>query len=233
MLESLHSMESDPSPSCQQMPSGVSIVRLPESDWNVAASIYSIAFLDDPFTTECLRLDERRMPGFFEPLMTMAKGSPGADCFAVYWDGIPVSAATLLPYGWKADPRIATPALAELRKRVGFTASWRVARMLQSSSHLPKPPGCPAHLLFMGTLPEYRGRGCASLLLTRLDERSREIGADSIYLEVVARSPAMRLYQKHGYCEIGRARVISEEIAVLVHSFEESNLSHNNNEETF
>lgn len=105
--------------------------------------------------------------------------------------------------------------------------------MLQSSSHLPRPPGCPAHLLFMGTLPDYRGRGCASQLLTRLDEHSREIGADGIYLEVVTRSPAMRLYLKHGYREIGRAKVLSEEIAVLVHSFKDNEALHNNNEETF
>lgn len=196
--------------------SEVRIVRLADHEWKTVTGIYSVAFLDDAFTTGCLLLDERRMPGFFEPLIRMGLSAEGSENYAIYCDGQPVSAVTLLPPGWQADARVAAASLAEMRRRVGFRTSWRVTRMLQASSLLPKPEGHVSHLLFMATLPEYRRRGFARRLLSFLDQRSLEIGAEGIYLEVVTGSPAMPVYLDHGYHEIGRARVINAEIAVLL-----------------
>lgn len=52
----------------------------------------------------------------------------------------------------------------------------------------------------MYTLPEYRGKGIAMLVLRELENMARELGYESCILETGLRQPeAIRLYEKCGY----------------------------------
>lgn len=52
----------------------------------------------------------------------------------------------------------------------------------------------------LSVLPEHRGRGLGSRLLTELHQRLSELGADDLILGAVAgNADAIRLYERHGY----------------------------------
>jgi len=60
-----------------------------------------------------------------------------------------------------------------------------------------------AELKRMYTLPEYRGRGVASALLTAVEESARAAGCTRVWLETGLRQPeAIALYEKLGYVPI-------------------------------
>ena len=64
-----------------------------------------------------------------------------------------------------------------------------------------------AELFQIGTLPGYRGRGLAKLLLERLHGEMRERGAAVCFLEVRSRnSAAISLYENSGYERISVRR---------------------------
>lgn len=59
----------------------------------------------------------------------------------------------------------------------------------------------------IAVLPEYRRRGVADLLLLNAVARSRRMGLVTLTLEVrAANTPAIRLYEKHGFVKVGRRR---------------------------
>lgn len=67
--------------------------------------------------------------------------------------------------------------------------------------------GEEAELLLIAAAKECRSRGIGTALLTRLIELSRVRGAKQIFLEVRAgNTPAIRLYHKLGFREIGLRR---------------------------
>lgn len=60
--------------------------------------------------------------------------------------------------------------------------------------------GKVVHLLSIAVLKDYQGRGIGSLLLQRIIESARKLGARRIYLEVrVSNERAQRLYKKFGF----------------------------------
>jgi [ribosomal protein S18]-alanine N-acetyltransferase len=64
-----------------------------------------------------------------------------------------------------------------------------------------------AELLTIALDEEVRGRGLSTGLLTRHAERLRRAGAARIFLEVAAgNDPALALYRKAGFIEIGRRK---------------------------
>ncbi len=66
-------------------------------------------------------------------------------------------------------------------------------------------PGEPADIHTLAVTKEYQGRGLGQQLLNHLMEKSRDIGASSILLEVRdGNEPARALYAKNGFAEISR-----------------------------
>ena len=75
-----------------------------------------------------------------------------------------------------------------------------------------KPVSCGAFKAFEGnsveikrmyTFPEYRGKGCASIVLKALEDWAKELGYQSCMLETGKKQPeAIGLYQKNGYVSI-------------------------------
>lgn len=191
--------------------------RIDRDDFgDVAAEIFACAFVDDPFVKECLKLEDDQLAGFFDPLVSLAHlSAPSADSYVLYDGDAPAAAATLLPPDWKPEEYVIEHALLELRQKLGFLAMTRVYRMLKGTNRLPVPEERSTHLLFLGTHPEHRRRGHGLTMLRFLDERSCDLGARSIYLEVEGTSPARCLYEAHGYAEIGRAKILGHDIAVL------------------
>lgn len=64
-----------------------------------------------------------------------------------------------------------------------------------------------AHLLNISVLPEFQRGGRGSALLGHLLDQARKDGATRMLLEVRAgNAPALGLYQRHGFAEIGRRR---------------------------
>lgn len=55
--------------------------------------------------------------------------------------------------------------------------------------------------------PEFRRRGIAEALLSDAEKRARAMGLATLTLEVRAgNEPAIRLYEKHGFAEVGRRK---------------------------
>ena len=64
-----------------------------------------------------------------------------------------------------------------------------------------------ADLLTIATVPDARGRGIASFMLTELVSTAREVGCPDVLLEVrQSNEAAQRLYTRHGFVPIGRRR---------------------------
>ena len=53
--------------------------------------------------------------------------------------------------------------------------------------------------LSIAVLPEYRGRGVGTRLLSRLLQELRDLGTASVSLSVDLRNPAVRLYERFGF----------------------------------
>ncbi len=67
--------------------------------------------------------------------------------------------------------------------------------------------GDVAQVMTIGVVPAVRRRGLGSMLVTALVERSRQVGADAVLLEVrVDNDAAIGLYQRLGFVLLGRRR---------------------------
>jgi ribosomal-protein-alanine N-acetyltransferase len=61
-----------------------------------------------------------------------------------------------------------------------------------------------AHIFNVCVRPELQGRGLARRMLDHLLERAHRVQTQTVFLEVRAsNTPALRLYQAAGFCEIG------------------------------
>lgn len=59
----------------------------------------------------------------------------------------------------------------------------------------------------IAVLPEYRKQGIADRLMSYFLVKCRENGIKNVFLEVRCdNEPAKHLYEKHGFCEVGRRR---------------------------
>lgn len=59
--------------------------------------------------------------------------------------------------------------------------------------------------------PEYRKKGCAKLLVAELKRSAKEVNIENIFLEVrVSNEPAISLYKKMGFEELGVRRKFYE-----------------------
>jgi len=62
-----------------------------------------------------------------------------------------------------------------------------------------------AEIKRMRVHPDYQGRGFGQLILTELEARAGAIGYKTLHLDTsVLQLPAQRLYEKNGFCEVGR-----------------------------
>lgn len=61
-----------------------------------------------------------------------------------------------------------------------------------------------SELLLIAILPEYRSRGLGIRLIELLYNQVRDLGGDRIFLEMRENNPAIRLYKKVGFEQIGR-----------------------------
>ncbi len=75
-----------------------------------------------------------------------------------------------------------------------------------------------AHLINIAVDREYRGRGLGEALLVHALEQARSMGGERIHLEVrESNAPAIALYGKHGFRQLGRIeRYYSDGAAALV-----------------
>lgn len=59
----------------------------------------------------------------------------------------------------------------------------------------------------IAVLPAYRKQGVADRLMSYFLDKCRENGIKNVFLEVRCdNEPAKHLYEKHGFCEVGRRR---------------------------
>ncbi len=121
----------------------------------------------------------------------------------------------------KARPE-QVPAIAAM-ERICFPAdAWPeelIARLLPRFTAAAEADGTLLGYLVLSTVldegnvdnvavaPEHRRRGIADALLDDAEARGRAMGLSSVTLEVRAGNlPAIRLYEKHGFREVGRRR---------------------------
>jgi ribosomal protein S18 acetylase RimI-like enzyme len=64
--------------------------------------------------------------------------------------------------------------------------------------------------------PEYQRRGFGETIVVRLEERARELGASGVHLDTTTgQEPAIAMYEKLGYEEIGRASLRRFDIVLM------------------
>ncbi len=64
-----------------------------------------------------------------------------------------------------------------------------------------------AEIKRMRVHPDYQGRGYGQLILDELEARARALGYQILHLDTsILQIPAQRLYEKNGFCEVGRDR---------------------------
>jgi ribosomal protein S18 acetylase RimI-like enzyme len=62
-----------------------------------------------------------------------------------------------------------------------------------------------AEIKRMRVYPDYQGRGFGQLILDELESRARAMGYRTLHLDTsVVQVPAQKLYEKNGFCEVGR-----------------------------
>ena len=61
-------------------------------------------------------------------------------------------------------------------------------------------------LLLIAVRPEHRGRGIGAALLQRFIDAARSRGASRLFLEMREGNPAMHLYRRYGFEQVGRRR---------------------------
>jgi len=61
-------------------------------------------------------------------------------------------------------------------------------------------------LLLIAVHPEHRGNGLAQILLSRLFSRSKSRGCKNMFLEVRSNNPALHLYKKMQFTQIGERK---------------------------
>lgn len=61
-------------------------------------------------------------------------------------------------------------------------------------------------LLLLAVEPAWRGRGIGGALLNRLKQTAQSIGVDKVFLEMRDGNPAVSLYRRAGFREVGRRR---------------------------
>ena len=60
-----------------------------------------------------------------------------------------------------------------------------------------------SELLLIAVMPEFRGRGLAARLIHLLQQQVREMGSERIFLEMRRNNPAVHVYSKAGFEQIG------------------------------
>ena len=79
----------------------------------------------------------------------------------------------------------------------------------------PHPSG-RAEIKRMRVDPAYQRRGLGQAMLERLESSARELDYSGIYLDTTTRqAPAIALYEKNGYQEVGRGRRGSFEVVMF------------------
>lgn len=63
-----------------------------------------------------------------------------------------------------------------------------------------------AELLLLAVRRAAQGRGVGKLLLERFTSDAKKLGADRLHLEVREGNHAVKLYEDHGFCLVGRRR---------------------------
>jgi ribosomal-protein-alanine N-acetyltransferase len=111
-----------------------------------------------------------------------------------------VHAACFEP-GWSAET------FAELLAHAGSIAWLALVDDVPVGMVLARVTEGEGEILTLGLVPKARGRGIASLLLDRVLNATKSASGTLIFLEVAAiNGPALRLYRRAGFCEIGRRR---------------------------
>lgn len=78
--------------------------------------------------------------------------------------------------------------------------------IIGTAALLPKAPGL-IELAKMTVATSHRGRGVGKLLMARIDEEARSMGAKNIWLESNTKlGPAIALYRAHGYRELSMGK---------------------------
>jgi ribosomal protein S18 acetylase RimI-like enzyme len=78
-----------------------------------------------------------------------------------------------------------------------------------------------AEIKRMRVHPDYQGRGLGQIILSELEARARVMGYKTLHLNTsVVQAPARKLYEKNGYCEVGRDKYRDLEVILYEKNLE-------------
>ena len=79
-----------------------------------------------------------------------------------------------------------------------------------------------AEIKRMRVHPDYQGRGLGQIILSELEARARALSYTTLHLDTsVLQVPAQKLYEKNGFCEVGRDNYNGLEVILYEKQLEE------------
>ncbi len=160
----------------------------------LAARILGAAFSEDEPLLRALRLRPQELSELlFKPFLRMILA--GEPSFLLLEDE--VGALVAMRSDWHpSSPKPSYQFLWNILKRGRLLTLLGMLRFSAAVNKHTAPPELRWRLLYVGVVPEARGRGVATRLIERLFERTEGL---PVQLEVEANNPAVRLYKKLGF----------------------------------
>jgi GNAT superfamily N-acetyltransferase len=174
--------------------SGISSCQF--QDWETVSSVLYKAFYQDDALRSIKRFKEEEFPGFFSLSAKFFMKSRSFYSW-IYWDnGTPAGALLAIPYNWKVSLTYLVSFFRELWNLIkwrAFSSAWTILK----SAWFSRPRKPCLRVIFLGVIPEFRGRGLGKALLEAAEKASP---FNRLQLEVEKENlSAISLYQKFGF----------------------------------
>lgn len=188
-------------------------IILGPADTERLSRLYADAFSGDRFLLKTYCLEQKDLAGFFRVLHGLFFRGRPVRVIGLEREGTLLSATTLIGSDFRAGPCPLLLAMSSSTREMGIARGfwfWLV-NLYRGILSAPRKPCW--RLLFIGTRTDCIGKGLGKALL---EETFRALPGERIQLEVEAVNPAGRLYERMGFVEERRFRLVGVEWRVMV-----------------
>ncbi|MGB9552788.1 MAG: GNAT family N-acetyltransferase [bacterium] len=140
-------------------------------DWRLVSSILYKAFSQDEDLRSLKRFKKEEFPDFF--LLVSEFFMKSGNFYSwIYWDHeTPVGALLAIPFNWRVSPAYLLHFAFKLWKLIKWRA-FSAALTILKSAWLSRPGKPCLRVIFLGVIPEFRGRGLGKALLEAAEKAS-------------------------------------------------------------
>jgi ribosomal protein S18 acetylase RimI-like enzyme len=170
------------------------IEQLDMADREQAVEVLAVAFKDHPMMPP--DPTGRRARSMMGTMLGAFAKAPDVQLFGIRSEGKLACAAFVFADGY--DP----PRLQQMKMMYRMLRSFGIRRsitFIRVMSQKRKGEGRRLELLLLGTRADQQGRGHGRAMIRHVFSYARELGYDSVVLEVAKHTPAFGFYQREGF----------------------------------